>query len=162
LEARYAVFFDALNEPWEYEKEGYVLEDGTLYLPDFWMPNLQCHLEIKGQLPTQEEYDKTQGLAHGTNKAAAIIHGLPGEQWGILYCVDDTDSSGGWGTWQFRFGVNASSELAFLVDQFDPERRILYSVPYEKILRTSYRWMETNALQHAATQAKEERFERRR
>lgn len=35
LEARWAVFFDALNFQWEYEPEGFVLSDGTHYLPDF-------------------------------------------------------------------------------------------------------------------------------
>lgn len=34
LEARWAVFFDALGIRWEYEPQGYVL-DGTPYLPDF-------------------------------------------------------------------------------------------------------------------------------
>lgn len=40
LEARWAVFFDALGITWEYEPEGYVLSDGTCYLPDFWLPGL--------------------------------------------------------------------------------------------------------------------------
>ena len=31
LEARYAVLFDSLKIEWEYEPEGYVLEDGTWY-----------------------------------------------------------------------------------------------------------------------------------
>jgi hypothetical protein len=35
LEARWAVFFDALGLKWEYEPEGFELEDGTKYLPDF-------------------------------------------------------------------------------------------------------------------------------
>ena len=35
LEARWAVFFDALGIIWEYETEGVQLEDGTKYLPDF-------------------------------------------------------------------------------------------------------------------------------
>lgn len=35
LEARWAVFFDALNIKYEYEPEGYVLPNGTCYLPDF-------------------------------------------------------------------------------------------------------------------------------
>lgn len=34
LEARWAVFFDALMIPWEYEPEGFDL-DGEFYLPDF-------------------------------------------------------------------------------------------------------------------------------
>jgi hypothetical protein len=39
LEARWAVFFDAMGFKWEYEPEGFDL-DGKLYLPDFrvWTP----------------------------------------------------------------------------------------------------------------------------
>lgn len=39
LEARWAVFFDTLGLPYEYEKEGFDF-DGTLYLPDFWLPTV--------------------------------------------------------------------------------------------------------------------------
>lgn len=35
LEARWAVFFDALGIEWQYEPEGFELADGTRYLPDF-------------------------------------------------------------------------------------------------------------------------------
>lgn len=35
LEARWAVFFDALGLAWEYEPQGYLLPNGTPYLPDF-------------------------------------------------------------------------------------------------------------------------------
>lgn len=35
LEARWAVFFDAIGLKWEYEVEGFVLSNGTYYLPDF-------------------------------------------------------------------------------------------------------------------------------
>ena len=40
LEARWAVFFDALGIKYEYEPEGYTLEDGTKYLPDF---RIKCY-----------------------------------------------------------------------------------------------------------------------
>jgi hypothetical protein len=35
LEARWAVFFDALDIPWEYEPERFHLTDGSTYTPDF-------------------------------------------------------------------------------------------------------------------------------
>ena len=47
LEARWAVFLDSFNEEWKYEIEGYELQSGR-YLPDFWLPRLDCWLEIKG------------------------------------------------------------------------------------------------------------------
>jgi len=47
LEARWAVFFAANRLPYEYETEGFTLDDGTKYLPDFWMPSLKMWIEIK-------------------------------------------------------------------------------------------------------------------
>jgi hypothetical protein len=46
LEARWAVFFDSLNISFEYEKEGFDI-DGERYLPDFWIKDWNCWLEIK-------------------------------------------------------------------------------------------------------------------
>lgn len=60
LEARWAVFFDALGIVWEYEKEGYDL-DGLWYLPDFWLPELEYWVEVKGKLP--ENYGTEKDLA---------------------------------------------------------------------------------------------------
>ena len=47
LEARWAVFFDALGIEWEYEKEGYDLGVAGWYLPDFWLPTLGLFWEVK-------------------------------------------------------------------------------------------------------------------
>lgn len=46
LEARWAVFFDALHMQWDYEKEGFDV-NGTWYLPDFWLADLDCFAEVK-------------------------------------------------------------------------------------------------------------------
>lgn len=48
LEARWAVFFDALGIKYEYEPEGYTLQDGTKYLPDFFLPDQNYYIEVKG------------------------------------------------------------------------------------------------------------------
>jgi hypothetical protein len=48
LEARWCVCFRALGIPYEYEPEGFDL-DGTLYLPDFWLPEQRCYFEVKGE-----------------------------------------------------------------------------------------------------------------
>lgn len=47
LEARWAVFFDALEVEYEYEKEGFDLGEYGWYLPDFWLPRNNTYLEIK-------------------------------------------------------------------------------------------------------------------
>ena len=48
LEARWAVFFDVLGVKYEYEPEGFKLSDGTLYLPDFYLPESKAFFEVKG------------------------------------------------------------------------------------------------------------------
>lgn len=48
LEARWAVFFDSLGIKYEYEPEGVELEDGTKYLPDFYLTEMDAYVEIKG------------------------------------------------------------------------------------------------------------------
>lgn len=46
LEARWAVFFDAIKWKWEYEFQDYVLPSGR-YLPDFYFPDINCYGEVK-------------------------------------------------------------------------------------------------------------------
>ncbi len=89
MEARWAVFFDALGIEWRYEPEGFIMQfdyeefalgwdmseeellskgvpqtfkhlDGKeyLYLPDFYLPELNYWVEIKGPNPTKEEVEK--------------------------------------------------------------------------------------------------------
>lgn len=67
LEARYAVFFDAAGIKYEYEPEGYYLPDGSMYLPDFYLPYVGgrahvmdekgLYVEVKGKL-TEADYNK--------------------------------------------------------------------------------------------------------
>lgn len=47
LEARWAVFFDAAGIEWKYEQEGFEAEDGTRYLPDFYLPRFDTYVEVK-------------------------------------------------------------------------------------------------------------------
>ena len=49
LEARWAMYFDLINVEWEYEAEAYLLPCGA-YLPDFWLPSLQVHAEVKSDV----------------------------------------------------------------------------------------------------------------
>ena len=55
LEAKWAVFMDEMGVKWEYEPEGFTDERGGRYLPDFFLPDLGCFLEIKPRKPTDEE-----------------------------------------------------------------------------------------------------------
>jgi hypothetical protein len=74
VEARWAVFFDALGISYRYEAEGYDLR-GVWYLPDFWLPDLKIFIEIKprGEEPTDLEIEKLVRLAEGTGYPAFLF-----------------------------------------------------------------------------------------
>lgn len=76
LEARWAVYFDALNLKWEYEKEGFDL-DGFRYLPDFWLCDVQMWAEVKGSDFTAIEYEKCRRLTVRTGYECLLLSGVP-------------------------------------------------------------------------------------
>lgn len=76
LEAEWAKFFDSIGIRYIYEPEGYVLSDGTKYLPDFYLPNSNQWFEVKGimsdkdlhkilQLSEDSEMECVIGYANG-------------------------------------------------------------------------------------------------
>ncbi len=46
LESAWAITFDTLGMPWEYEREGRWFGE-TFYLPDFWLPQAGQFVEVK-------------------------------------------------------------------------------------------------------------------
>lgn len=83
IEARWAVFFNYLGQPYEYEKEGYDLGDGVWYLCDFWLPRDRVWVEIKGRYPSSIEVTKLRLLSQNTPcRGAYIFYGpIPGKSW---------------------------------------------------------------------------------
>ena len=74
LEARWTVFFDSVGIKYEYEPEGFEMEDGTRYLPDFYLPDLDLWVEVKGVLSKFDE-EKIRGFAVG--KKVALLREIP-------------------------------------------------------------------------------------
>jgi hypothetical protein len=74
-EARWAVFYDALEIEWFYEFDGFVLPGDVQYLPDFWLPKQDCYIEIKGARPTWDEEHRCYQLAQGTGKNVYCFFG---------------------------------------------------------------------------------------
>lgn len=74
LEARWAVFFDYLGIVWFYEFEGFQLLSGW-YVPDFWLPDLNCWIEIKPNEPSLEELKFCEELARYSQKRVFIQYG---------------------------------------------------------------------------------------
>jgi hypothetical protein len=75
-EARWAAFFDALKVPWCYEDEGYELPDGTVYLPDFYIPRWDCTIEVKGAAEPDER-TKCAVLSDCLNRRVVLLEGFP-------------------------------------------------------------------------------------
>lgn len=76
LEARWAVFFRVLNIPARYELQPYRLPSGV-YLPDFWLPSLSLHVEVKPQPHTPAMLGRLAELTHGTGWPCALLVETP-------------------------------------------------------------------------------------
>jgi len=74
LEARWAVFMDALNLGYRYEAEGYEL-DGLHYLPDFYIPAWDAFLEVKPLLPDDGAILKAMRLARASTRRVFMLIG---------------------------------------------------------------------------------------
>ena len=73
LEARWAVFFDTAGIKYEYEKEGFDLGKLGFYLPDFWLPDNNTWIEIKGRAPSRLEIVKLNRLTRLTGTSGHIF-----------------------------------------------------------------------------------------
>lgn len=85
LEARWAVFFDALGIEYEYEKEGFDLGELGYYLPDFYInteiSNTGWFVEVKG--------DPSDLI--GIKKAQKLDDYPPDYAWGCLFAPNIKD-----------------------------------------------------------------------
>jgi hypothetical protein len=81
LEARWAVFFNSLKIPYEYEKEGFSLSSGY-YLPDFWLPKQNYWIEIKATYPNEEELSLCRELTRESHHKSLLFFGtIPNPLW---------------------------------------------------------------------------------
>lgn len=78
LEARWAVFFDALGLKWEYEYEGFALRSGW-YLPDFYFPEGDYYIEIKPSTDAVNDRDisRYEELAKARHRGLYVLFGVP-------------------------------------------------------------------------------------
>lgn len=164
LEARWAVFFDQLHIEYQYESEGYVLENGLCYLPDFYLPSLGVYVEIKPafNILSREDILKIDAFRLGENNNLLLIIGSPTNQAMYLinrcnmlpyYDVEEsykeyTDNIGE--AYQFAL-QDCCAEVDFATDVFDNKWAICF-----KNLRTDYY---DCSYKDALLQAKQSRFE---
>jgi hypothetical protein len=86
LEARWAVFFDAMGIGWEYEKQGYRIGRRN-YLPDFYLPLTRTWAEVKGSpqgLDRNLLYSAAHELPGGTPRLMVLGPIPEAGQWAVL------------------------------------------------------------------------------
>lgn len=81
-EARWAVFFDHLNARWFYEYEGFEAENGSRYLPYFWLPEQRAFIEVKPE-DTDPFSVQPKSNALPDSKRLIVVCGAPGENLSI-------------------------------------------------------------------------------
>jgi hypothetical protein len=77
LEARWACLFHELRIEFWYEPEGFRFDDGTQYLPDFYLPQVQFWAEVKPDILTPEELSKCKRLAAESKRNTLLLVGPP-------------------------------------------------------------------------------------
>lgn len=93
LEARWAVFFSTLELPYEYELQGYELPGGGRYLPDFYLPSLGVHVEVKAPIQLRKnEISKLIRFSADADQPTLLAYGVPGPD--SLYLMDRTSLAG--------------------------------------------------------------------
>jgi hypothetical protein len=110
LEARWAVFFDAVDLQYEYEPQGYVLEDlgDAWYLPDFWLPTIGPNgmwAEVKADRDNWIGADLMLALCSKHTRFAGTILGPVPYAAGGWPSYDEADETDGWALY-FYGGVD--------------------------------------------------------
>ena len=84
IEAQWYVLFKNLDIEAHYEPETFALEIGSKivnYLPDFFLPEQDCYVEIKlAQQPTHEECVKCYSLAQHTDTDVFLLYETIGKK----------------------------------------------------------------------------------
>ena len=93
LEARWAVFFDALNIKWVYQPEGHRLATGETYQPDFFLPGVcgkGIYVEVK---PDRVINHKARQFASEAGASVLMACEAPGPMAYDLLCKDGVFSA---------------------------------------------------------------------
>lgn len=101
LEARWAVFFDEMGIKYKYEPKGFELPDGSMYLPDFYLPVVNIFAEVKPTFLTEEEQQRCIGVHQKHGSRILMLTGTP--DFKSYYCLED-------------FGDGKISEIDYSLD----------------------------------------------
>lgn len=132
LEARWAVFFDALGIEYEYEPEGIVLSEGSLYLPDFYLPDFKCYFEVKRKSIKGTEEEKTvmakiSNGAYTDSWAGIICFGDPMDDDLYIFCQETDDGGGGSYEGKATIGLHPETYEPYLFAYNDRRERSFFT-----------------------------------
>lgn len=166
-EARWAVFFDELNIDFHYEREGYQLKSGEWYVPDFWIPEAECWIEIKGVSEGHESHiRKLREVCVGTDTYGFVFVGPPSDMIGSGSFVGSDISDSGGGDYGGRFDAyieyaNRSTAMRFTVGN-DCKRSFFNARMTEELMRVfpseTHKYFIEEEVWQAALTAKDKRF----
>lgn len=98
-EAKWAVFFDKLGIPYQYEPEAFMCSDGSQYTPDFFLPNSYLrdirwkglYLEVKHKEWThQEDIGYTYRISTALPDSHLVL--LCGDPYDIVHCNGENNN----------------------------------------------------------------------
>lgn len=72
LETKVALFLDALKIKWEYEPKLFLLSNGIMYKPDFYLPEHKQWIEVKG-LVGENNFKISEKFVEETRKDLILI-----------------------------------------------------------------------------------------
>lgn len=75
-ETRWASMMDLFGIRWMYEPKLFKTQLG-MYLPDFYLPDMDAYLEVKGAPPTEDEIQKAEDVKMQTGRPVIFAHGKP-------------------------------------------------------------------------------------
>ena len=119
MEARWAVYLDAVGIEYVYEPEGYDLSDAGWYLPDFWLPQVNMFAEVKPLPLTKKERLKCNCLTKMTGHDCLRLIGIPDKK---AYFISDD------------FNGDYHKNIGFiLTDMYLYEHRFYYIEPADEV-----------------------------
>jgi len=162
LEARWAVFFDVLNIQYEYELEGFELpEQAGRYLPDFWLPQHEIHVEVKPHHDlSRSDIRKLVLFAADGDSPTLLIVGSPTAEHMYLLgrgCLE------GWHYFAEEYDNDEPLLRALFWEQVQPWAHVQFGyLPRLKGIQLLYRTVPPQgecAMESALVKAKQARFE---
>lgn len=142
LEARWASFFDEMGIEYVYEPQSFILESGTLYIPDFYLPKMNAFVEIKFEKLGPKDFLKAKNLVIEGDTKIFILDSDPGPTNFNSFAKDDNDPKGFYiGTFSlilndnkdnFRHDLQLQNREQYLKGGFEKEIKAIDKARYQR------------------------------